>query len=199
MGLAYMPFLIKHLRIESCGLISLPALLHVRHSLFDISMALKLGPEMASFTRGSYSAQSIHVELTVHGNPYNGHALLIQNSPVKPAPSFGGLGSRGVDTCNPNMRIMRRGKSKRISEQDGGLIQHRQTIEPIIGSLKSEIGKSVCSLCAAKYNIQQPLRMISNKGCFLYRLCLCLQKLGVFDVAEPISEFKPNKYRGAYA
>lgn len=62
-----------------------------------------------------------------HGNPYDGHTLqaqleqvtiLIQDSAIKPTKAFVDLGYRGVDADNPDVRIVHRGKSKRISEQD---------------------------------------------------------------------------------
>ena len=59
-----------------------------------------------------------------HGNPYDGHTLseqleqatiLTQESGSKPATAFVDLGYRGGDADNPDVHIVRRGKSKRIS------------------------------------------------------------------------------------
>jgi IS5 family transposase len=82
-----------------------------------------------------------------HGNTYDGHTLngqlerasiLMQDSAVKPATAFVDLGYRGVDAQNPDVHIVHRGKSKRISEQERRLLKRRQAIEPIIGHLKAD-------------------------------------------------------------
>lgn len=131
-----------------------------------------------------------------HGNPYDGHTLneqleqatiLMQDSAVKPATAFVDLGYRGVDAENPDVHIVHRGKSKRISEQERKLLRRRQAIEPIIGHLKSDHRMDRCHLkgeqgdrlhavlCAAGYNIRWLLRMIAKKGiAFLRRLYLRL-------------------------
>jgi transposase, IS5 family len=133
-----------------------------------------------------------------HGNPYDGHTLaeqleqatiLMQDSAVKPATAFVDLGYRGVDADNPDVRIVHRGKSKRISEQDRKLLKRRQAIEPIIGHLKADHRMQRCHLkgeigdrlhavlCAAGYNIKWLLRMITRKGIsFLRCVLLCLQQ-----------------------
>jgi len=61
----------------------------------------------------------------------------MQDSVVKPTTAFVDLGYRGVDADNPDVHIVHRGKSKRISEQDRQLLKRRQAIEPIIGHLKA--------------------------------------------------------------
>lgn len=120
-----------------------------------------------------------------HGNPYDGHtlseqleqaAILMQDSAVKPATAFVDLGYRGVDADNPDVHIVHRGKSKRISEQERKLLKRRQAIEPIIGHLKADHRMDRCYLkgeqgdrlhallCAAGYNIRWLLRMILRKG-----------------------------------
>lgn len=131
-----------------------------------------------------------------HGNPYDGHtlheqleqaAILMQDSRAKPATAFVDLGYRGVDAQNPDVHIVHRGKSKRISEQERRLLKRRQAIEPIIGHLKADHRMDRCHLkgetgdrlhavlCAAGYNIRWLLRMIAKKGmAFLRRLYLCL-------------------------
>jgi IS5 family transposase len=131
-----------------------------------------------------------------HGNPYDGHTLreqleqatiLMQDSQAKPATAFVDLGYRGVDNDNPDVHIVHRGKSKRISAQERKLLKRRQAIEPIIGHLKADHRMDRCHLkgetgdrlhavlCAAGYNIRWLLRMIAKKGmAFLRRLYLCL-------------------------
>ena len=131
-----------------------------------------------------------------HGNPYDGHTLneqleqatiLMQDSALKPATAFVDLGYRGVDADNPDVRIVHRGKSKRISEQETKQLRRRQAIEPIIGHLKADHRMDRCHLkgergdklhavlCAAGYNIRWLLRMIARKGVpFLRRLYLRL-------------------------
>lgn len=59
MGLAFIPIYIKYLGIEAYGLIGLFALLQAWLSLLDMGMTPTLGREMARFTGGSHSAQSI--------------------------------------------------------------------------------------------------------------------------------------------
>ncbi len=131
-----------------------------------------------------------------HGNPYDGHtlneqleqaAILMQDSGAKPAAVFVDLGYRGVDTDNPDVRIVHKGKIKRISAQDRKLLKRRQAIEPIIGHLKADHRMGRCHLkghqgdrlhavlCAAGYNIRWLLRQIAKKGvAFLRRLYLRL-------------------------
>ncbi len=59
MSLAFIPMYIKCLGIEAYGLIGLFALLQAWLSLLDMGMTPTLGREMARFTGGSHSAQSI--------------------------------------------------------------------------------------------------------------------------------------------
>ena len=120
-----------------------------------------------------------------HGNPYDGHTLneqleqasiLMQDCGVKPVTAFVDLGYRGVDADNPEVRIVHRGKSKRITAQERKQLKRRQAIEPIIGHLKSDHRMQRCHLkgeigdrlhavlCAAGYNIKWLLRMIVKKG-----------------------------------
>jgi len=131
-----------------------------------------------------------------HGNPYDGHTLneqleqatiLMQDSAVKPATAFVDLGYRGVDAQNPDVHIVHRCKSRRISEQEREQLRRRQAIEPIIGHLKADHRMDRCHLkgetsdrlhavlCAAGYNIRLLLRMIARKGItFVLRLYLRL-------------------------
>jgi IS5 family transposase len=131
-----------------------------------------------------------------HGNPYDGHTLseqleqatiLMQDTGIKPTTAYADLGYRGVDAQNPDVHIVHRGKSKRISEQERKRLKRRQAIEPIIGHLKADHRMDRCHLkgeqgdrlhavlCAAGYNIKWLLRMIARKGiAFLQRLYLRL-------------------------
>lgn len=59
MGLAFIPLYIKYLGIEAYGLIGLFAVLTAWLSLLDMGMTPTLSREMARFTGGSHSAQSI--------------------------------------------------------------------------------------------------------------------------------------------
>jgi O-antigen/teichoic acid export membrane protein len=59
MGLAFVPVYIKYLGIESYGLIGIFALLESWLGLLDMGMKPALGREMARFTAGSHTAQSI--------------------------------------------------------------------------------------------------------------------------------------------
>jgi IS5 family transposase len=132
-----------------------------------------------------------------HGNPYDGHtlnaqleqaAILMQDTGCKPATAFVDLGYRGVDADNPEVHIVHRGKSKRITEEERQLLKRRQAIEPIIGHLKADHRMDRCHLkgetgdrlhavlCAAGYNIKWLLRMIAKKGItFLVSLYLRLR------------------------
>jgi len=134
-----------------------------------------------------------------HGNPYDGHtlseqleqaAILMQDCNVRPAAAFVDLGYRGVDAQSPDVRIVHRGKAKRISEREQRELRRRQAIEPIIGHLKADHRMDRCHLkgetgdrlhavlCAAGYNIKWLLRMIAKKGvAFLRQLYLRLDVL----------------------
>lgn len=59
MGLAFIPLYIKYLGIESYGLIGLFTVLQTWLSLLDMGMTPTLGREMARFTGGSHSNESI--------------------------------------------------------------------------------------------------------------------------------------------
>ena len=59
MGLAFIPIYIKYLGIEAYGLIGLFAVLQAWLVLLDMGMTPALGREMARFTGGSHTAQSI--------------------------------------------------------------------------------------------------------------------------------------------
>jgi O-antigen/teichoic acid export membrane protein len=59
MGLAFIPLYIKYIGIEAYGLIGLFSLLQACMSLLDMGMTPTLNREMARFTAGTYSSQSI--------------------------------------------------------------------------------------------------------------------------------------------
>ena len=148
---------------------------------------------------------------TFAGNPYDGHtlgeqleqaAILMQDSQTQPETVFVDLGYRGVDADNANVRIVHRGKSKRLSEQERKQLRRRQAIEPITGHLKNDHRMDRCHLkgeqgdrlhavlCAAGYNIKWLLREIAKKGlAFLLQLYLRLCK------SAAISPNWPQKLR----
>lgn len=117
-------------------------------------------------------------------NPYDGHtlaeqleqaAILMQDTGHKPAAAYVDLGYRGVDHLNPEVRIVHRGKKKRLSKAELRQLPRRQAIEPVIGHLKADHGLGRCHLkgeegdrlhavlCAAGYNIRWLLRAIARK------------------------------------
>ncbi|WP_226858625.1 transposase [Diaphorobacter aerolatus] len=131
------------------------------------------------------------------GNPYDGHTLseqleqcriLMQDCQARPTRVVVDLGYRGVDADNPDVRIVHRGKSKRLSAQERQQLKRRQAIEPIIGHLKADHRMNRCPLkgeqgdsvhavlCAAGYyNLRWLLRMIARKGiAFLWAIFLWL-------------------------
>ncbi|WP_233574805.1 IS5 family transposase [Pusillimonas sp. NJUB218] len=133
-----------------------------------------------------------------HRNPYDGHTLssqleqasiLMQDCAAVPETVFVDLGYRGVDADNPGVRVVHRGKPKRLTAQERRQLKRRQAIEPIIGHLKADHRMDRCHLkgeygdrlhavlCAAGYNIKWLLRMIAKKGVpFLRALFLRLVK-----------------------
>jgi len=134
-----------------------------------------------------------------HRNPYDGHTLneqleqaaILMQDCVAQAPDmvFVDLGYRGVDADNPQMRIVHRGKPKRLTALERKQLKRRQAIEPIIGHLKADQRMDRCHLkgeegdrlyavlCAAGYNFKWLLRMIAKKGVpFLQILFLRLKK-----------------------
>ncbi|MBT9099541.1 oligosaccharide flippase family protein [Methylovulum psychrotolerans] len=60
MGLAFVPLYIRYLGMESYGLIGIFAVMQAWLSLLDMGMSPTLNREMARFTSGAHSAQSIH-------------------------------------------------------------------------------------------------------------------------------------------
>lgn len=59
MGLVFLPIYIRYLGVEAYGLIGLFAVMQAWLALLDIGMTPTLGREMARFTAGAHSAQSI--------------------------------------------------------------------------------------------------------------------------------------------
>lgn len=82
MGLAFIPLYIKYLGIEAYGLIGLFAVLQAWLGLLDMGMTPTLSREMARFTGGSHSAQSIRDLLRSIETLAVGVALLIAGSVV---------------------------------------------------------------------------------------------------------------------
>lgn len=60
MGLAFIPLYIRHLGMESYGLIGVYALIQAWLTLLDMGMTPTLSREMARFTAGAHTPQSIH-------------------------------------------------------------------------------------------------------------------------------------------
>src|SRR5690606_21771668 len=82
-----------------------------------------------------------------HRNPYDGHTMnshleqatiLMQDCAAAPETVFVDLGYRGVDADNPGVRVVHRGKPKRLTAQEKRQLKRRQAIEPIIGHLKAD-------------------------------------------------------------
>ena len=150
------------------------------------------------------------------GNPYDGHTLneqieqasILIGAPIKEA--FVDLGYRGVDKDNPDLAIKHRGRYKSLSQRDRKRLKRRQSVEPIIGHLKSDHRMDRCHLagsrgdalhavlCAAGYNIRWLLRMIRKKGIRLYlSLIRLLKGSGLWEKvqrelkSEPIGSLRP--------
>jgi hypothetical protein len=94
-------------------------------------------------------------------------------------------GYRGVESDNPDVQIVHRAKSRRISELERKLLRLSQVIEPLIGHLKMDHSMDRCHLkgetgdrlhavlCVAGYNIWWLLRMIAKKKMsFSQHICL---------------------------
>ena len=119
------------------------------------------------------------------GNPYDAHTLaaqleqttnLMQDVGRAPKEVIVDLGYRGVDTDNPGVQIIHRGKYKSLTTLQRKWLKRRQAIEPLIGHTKSDHGMQRCWLkgelgvalhalsCAAGYNIRWLLRAIAGKA-----------------------------------
>jgi transposase, IS5 family len=119
------------------------------------------------------------------GNPFDGHTLaaqleqttnLLQDVGRAPKQVIVDLGYRGVDTDNPGVQIIHRGKYKSLTKLQRKWLKRRQAIEPLIGHTKADHGMQRCWLkgalgdalhalsCAAGYNIRWLLRAIAGKA-----------------------------------
>ena len=119
------------------------------------------------------------------GNPYDGHILaaqleqttnLLQDLGRSPTQAIVDLGFRGVDTDNPGVEIIHRGRYKSLTSQQKRWLKRRQAIEPMIGHAKADNRMDRCWLqgalgdalhalcCAAGYNIRWLLRAIVRLG-----------------------------------
>ncbi|WP_258534298.1 transposase, partial [Xanthomonas oryzae] len=86
------------------------------------------------------------------------------------------LGFRGVDAANPGVKIIHRGKFKRLTDEQRRWLKRRQAVEPAIGHLKHDNGMDRCwlqgangdalhaVLCAAGDNIRRLLRAMVRLG-----------------------------------
>jgi transposase, IS5 family len=122
---------------------------------------------------------------TFPGNPYDGHTLgeqleqtttLLEDIGVTPHTAIVDLGFRGVDDDVAPVKLLHRGKSKTMTEQQRRWVRRRQAIEPAIGHAKLDHRMDRCwltgsggdalhaVLCAAGYNIRWLLRAILRKG-----------------------------------
>ena len=118
-------------------------------------------------------------------NPYDGHTLaaqisqcnkLIQAAGSEVKQAFVDLGYRGVDTHNPGVEVVHRGRIKSMSERQKRQLKRRQAIEPAIGHVKHDnrmircylrgsIGDALHAIsCAAGYNIRWLMRAIMRLG-----------------------------------
>jgi IS5 family transposase len=153
-----------------------------------------------------------------HGNPYDGHTLqaqleqatiLMQDSGIKPNTAYADLGYRGVEADIADVRLVHRGKIKRLTQQERKLLKRRQAIEPVIGHLKQDHRMNRCHLkgeqgdrlhavlCAAGYNIRWLLRMIAKKGVpFLKRAFLRLVA-AVGHIGHWLVRLRPTETRVA--
>jgi IS5 family transposase len=137
------------------------------------------------------------------GNPYDGHVLsaqleqtanLLQDLGRTPKQAIVDLGYRGVDTDNPGVQVIHRGKYKSLSEHERKLLRRRQAIEPLIGHTKADHRMDRCWLqgalgdalhalsCAAGYNIRWLLRAIARLGlgaAFYALLAVLAQLMGL--------------------
>ncbi len=86
------------------------------------------------------------------------------------------LGYRGVDSDNPGVEIIHRGKLRSLDRRQRRWLRRRQAVEPAIGHLKSDHRMDRCwlagalgdalhaVLCAAGYNLRWLLRAIARMG-----------------------------------
>lgn len=116
--------------------------------------------------------------------------ILMQDCHVRPERVGTDLGYRGADASIPGIKLIHRGKSKRLSAEERQFLKRRSAIEPVIGHLKGDHRMDRCHLkgkdgdtihavlCAAGFNIRWLLRMIAKKGLSLLQLLfLCLSQM----------------------
>ncbi|TSE36319.1 Transposase DDE domain protein [Tepidimonas fonticaldi] len=153
-----------------------------------------------------------------HGNPYDGHTLqaqleqatiLMQDSGIKPNTAYADLGYRGVEADIADVRLVHRGKIKRLTQQERKLLKRRQAIEPVIGHLKQDHRMDRCHLkgeqgdrlhavlCAAGYNIRWLLRMIANKGVPFLRRAFLRLIAAVRLIGRWLAQRRPTESSGA--
>jgi IS5 family transposase len=149
------------------------------------------------------------------GNPYDGHVLaaqleqtinLLQDQGRSPKQVIADMGYRGVDTDNPGVQIIHRGKFKSLSKDERRLLKRRQAIEPLIGHTKADHRMDRCWLqgalgdalhalgCAAGYNIRWLLRAITRLG--LKGLFCDLSALALWVMWLPMQAQKPCRTPG---
>jgi IS5 family transposase len=84
---------------------------------------------------------------TFPGNPYDGHLLaaqleqttiLLEDVGHTPKDVVVDLGFWGVDSDNPSVEIIHRGKFKSLTTRQKRWIKRRQAVEPAIGHLKAD-------------------------------------------------------------
>lgn len=100
----------------------------------------------------------------------------VQDIGVKPHTAVIGLGFSGVDADNPSVETIRRGKFKKLSNQQRKWLRRRSAVEPTIRHLRDDHGLRRCRLkgetgdplhavlCASGFNIRWPMRAIVDKG-----------------------------------
>jgi IS5 family transposase len=105
-------------------------------------------------------------------NPFDGHILneqleqasIISNAAIKNV--YFDLGYRGVDQDNPGVSIKHRSKYKSLIEQERKLLKRRQSIEPILGHLKSDNRMNRCNpLKAQKVMRYMPCYALQDLTC----------------------------------
>jgi IS5 family transposase len=131
---------------------------------------------------------------TFPNNPYDGHTLaeqleqanILASTTIKDVYVDLGYRGRDVEKENRGVSIKHRGKFKSLAKREQRLLKRRQSVEPVIGHLKSDHRMQRCHLigaegdalhavlCATGFNIRWLLRMIRKKG---IRLCFALIKL----------------------
>ncbi|MFN4103344.1 MAG: transposase, partial [Tepidimonas sp.] len=119
------------------------------------------------------------------------------------------LGYRGVEADIADVRLVHRGKIKRLTQQERKLLKRRQAIEPVIGHLKQDHRMDRCHLkgeqgdrlhavlCAAGYNIRWLLRMITKKGVPFLRRAFLRLIAAVRLIGRWLAQRRPTESSGA--